>query len=57
MCMQGFRIAGNKGILLIIACQVFLMGGPEYARFVGIDSLQPVGTFLPGDKDYPGAWH
>jgi len=31
-----------------------LMGGPEYARYVGIDSLVPVGVYLPGDKDYPG---
>jgi light-harvesting complex II chlorophyll a/b binding protein 7 len=30
------------------------MGGPEYARYVGIDSLEPVGVYLPGDKDYPG---
>lgn len=30
------------------------MGGPEYARFVGIKSLQPVGVFLPGTQTYPG---
>ena len=29
------------------------MGGPEYARFVGIRSLEPVGVYLPGDKNYP----
>jgi light-harvesting complex II chlorophyll a/b binding protein 7 len=52
--MQGFRIAGNKGIWLIAACQIPLMAGPEYARYVGIDSLQPVGVFLPGDQVYPG---
>lgn len=32
------------------------MGGPEYARYVGIKSLEPVGVFLPGcpDTNYPG---
>mmetsp|Transcript_32044 Transcript_32044/g.76161 ORF Transcript_32044/g.76161 Transcript_32044/m.76161 type:complete len:107 (+) Transcript_32044:134-454(+) len=30
------------------------MGGPEYARYVGIRSLEPVGIFLPGTKNYPG---
>lgn len=32
------------------------MGGPEYARYVGIRSLEPVGVFLPGcpDANYPG---
>lgn len=32
------------------------MGGPEYARYVGIKSLEPVGVFLPGcpDSNYPG---
>lgn len=34
--------------------QVLLMGGPEYARWVGIESLQPVGVFLPGTQEYPG---
>lgn len=38
----------------IAACQLVLMGGPEYARFVGIKSLEPVGIYLPGDADYPG---
>lgn len=37
-----------------IAVQVALMGGPEYARYVGINSLQPVGVFLPGNQIYPG---
>lgn len=36
------------------AVQLVLMGGPEYARFVGIKSLQPVGVFLPGTQVYPG---
>lgn len=30
------------------------MGGPEYARYVGVDSLEPVGVPLPGEPDYPG---
>ena len=29
-------------------------GGPEYARQVGIRSLEPVGVFLPGTQSYPG---
>ena len=52
--LQGFRIAGDKGVLAIAACQLVLMGGPEYARRVGIESLEPVGIFLPGDVNYPG---
>jgi len=52
--LEGFRIAGDKGLFAIIACQLALMGGPEYARAVGIDSLEPVGIFLPGDLRYPG---
>ena len=53
--IEGFRIAGKQGIWLIGACQLVLMGGPEYARWVGIESLQPVGVFLPGTQSYPGA--
>jgi hypothetical protein len=30
------------------------MGGPEYARYVGIKGLEPVGVFLPGTQVYPG---
>lgn len=52
--IEGFRIAGKQGIWLIAACQLVLMGGPEYARYVGIKSLQPVGVFLPGVQSYPG---
>lgn len=50
----GFVIAGKQGIAVIAACQAVLMGGPEYARSVGIRSLEPVGVYLPGDKNYPG---
>jgi len=53
--IEGFRIAGKQGIWAIIACQLALMGGPEYARYVGIKSLEPVGLFLPGDTNYPGS--
>ena len=52
--ISGFRIAGGQGIAVIAACQLVLMGGPEYARQVGIKSLEPVGIYLPGDADYPG---
>ena len=50
----GFVIAGKQGVAVIAACQAVLMGGPEYARSVGIKSLEPVGVHLPGDKNYPG---
>ena len=52
--MSGFHIAGGSGIAIIAVCQLVLMGGPEYARKVGIESLVPVGVWLPGDADYPG---
>ncbi|QDZ22318.1 chlorophyll a-b binding protein [Chloropicon primus] len=52
--LQGFRIAGDKGVFAIGLCQLVLMGGPEYARRVGIESLEPVGIFLPGCINYPG---
>ena len=52
--IDGFHIAGGQGIAVIACCQLVLMGGPEYARYVGIDSLEPVGLPLPGDIDYPG---
>lgn len=52
--IKGFHIAGKQGIGVLVLCQLFLMGGPEYARQVGIRSLEPVGVFLPGDELYPG---
>eukprot|EP00191_Tetraselmis_sp_GSL018_P011844 CAMPEP_0177602236 /NCGR_PEP_ID=MMETSP0419_2-20121207/14745_1 /TAXON_ID=582737 /ORGANISM="Tetraselmis sp., Strain GSL018" /LENGTH=341 /DNA_ID=CAMNT_0019095675 /DNA_START=305 /DNA_END=1327 /DNA_ORIENTATION=- len=52
--IEGFRIAGKQGLVVIALCQAVLMGGPEYARYVGIRSLEPVGIFLPGTKNYPG---
>ena len=41
--IEGFHIAGASGIIGIAFCQAVLMGGPEYARYVGIESLEPVG--------------
>ena len=34
--------------------QVLLMFGPEYARSKGVGALEPLGLYLPGDKNYPG---
>ncbi len=28
--------------------------GPEYARYCGIEALEPLGIFLPGCINYPG---
>ncbi|KAK9819735.1 hypothetical protein WJX72_001743 [[Myrmecia] bisecta] len=52
--VAGLRVAGGQGILIIAVCQVLLMYGPEYARACGIDALEPLGIYLPGDKNYPG---
>ena len=52
--IEGFHIAGASGVIGIAFCQAVLMGGPEYARYVGIESLEPVGVYLPGDTNYPG---
>ena len=30
------------------------MYGPEYARSCGIEALEPIGLYLPGDTNYPG---
>eukprot|EP00898_Chlorokybus_atmophyticus_P006807 jgi/Chlat1/7127/Chrsp57S06809 len=52
--IEGLHIAGAQGVLIIAICQVFLMLGPEYARACGINALEPLGIYLPGDKNYPG---
>lgn len=52
--VQGLRIAGAQGVAVIAGCQLVLMGGPEWARAVGIKGLEPLGIFLPGDRNYPG---
>ncbi|CAN1166900.1 Chlorophyll a-b binding protein 7, chloroplastic [Linum perenne] len=31
-----------------------LQVGPEYARYCGIEALEPLGIYLPGDENYPG---
>ncbi|CAN6440713.1 unnamed protein product [Victoria cruziana] len=52
--IPGLRIAGGQGIIIIAICQALLMVGPEYARYCGIDALEPLGIYLPGDVNYPG---
>jgi len=52
--IAGLKIVGGQGVLIIAICQVLLMFGPEYARACGIEALEPLGIFLPGDKNYPG---
>ncbi|KAH7426710.1 hypothetical protein KP509_10G013700 [Ceratopteris richardii] len=54
--IPGLHIAGGQGILVIALCQFLLMVGPEYARFCGIEALEPLGIFLPGDINYPGGF-
>ena len=41
-------------IAIIAACQLVLMGGPDPVGHRRHRSLEPVGVYLPGDKDYPG---
>ncbi|KAL2610130.1 hypothetical protein R1flu_028703 [Riccia fluitans] len=52
--IPGLHVAGAQGVLVIAFCQVLLMVGPEYARYCGIEALEPLGIFLPGDINYPG---
>ncbi len=52
--VDGLHLAGGQGVLIIAIAQVLLMFGPEYARSCGIEALEPLGIFLPGDKTYPG---
>ncbi|XP_057248738.1 chlorophyll a-b binding protein 7, chloroplastic isoform X1 [Beta vulgaris subsp. vulgaris] len=52
--IPGLHLAGSQGIIVIAICQVLLMVGPEYARYCGIEALEPLGIFLPGDINYPG---
>jgi light-harvesting complex II chlorophyll a/b binding protein 7 len=54
--IAGLKVAGGQGVLIIALCQVLLMFGPEYARACGIEALEPLGIFFPGDKNYPGGW-
>ncbi|CAM6097854.1 unnamed protein product [Calypogeia fissa] len=52
--IPGLHVAGAQGVLVIAFCQVLLMVGPEYARYCGIEALEPLGIYLPGDINYPG---
>eukprot|EP00897_Mesotaenium_endlicherianum_P004464 jgi/Mesen1/4045/ME000213S03076 len=52
--VPGLHIAGAQGVLIIAVAQVLLMVGPEYARYCGIEALEPLGIYLPGDINYPG---
>lgn len=54
--IPGLHLAGSQGIVIIAICQVLLMVGPEYARYCGIEALEPLGIFLPGDINYPGGF-
>ncbi|XP_065872976.1 chlorophyll a-b binding protein 7, chloroplastic [Euphorbia lathyris] len=52
--IPGLHIAGSQGVIIIAICQALLMVGPEYARYCGIEALEPLGIYLPGDINYPG---
>ncbi|KAK2988169.1 hypothetical protein RJ640_020651 [Escallonia rubra] len=48
------HLAGRQGVFVIAIYQVLLIVGPEYARYCGIEALEPLGIYLPGDINYPG---
>ncbi|PIN04089.1 Photosystem II [Handroanthus impetiginosus] len=52
--IPGLHLAGSQGVVIIALCQALLMVGPEYARYCGIEALEPLGIYLPGDINYPG---
>lgn len=52
--IPGLHLAGSQAVIVIAICQVLLMVGPEYARYCGIEALEPLGIYLPGDVNYPG---
>ncbi|KAK8563367.1 hypothetical protein V6N13_007684 [Hibiscus sabdariffa] len=52
--IPGLHLAGGQGVIVIAICQGLLMVGPEYARYCGIEALEPLGIYLPGDINYPG---
>ncbi|KAK1406683.1 hypothetical protein QVD17_42208 [Tagetes erecta] len=52
--IPGLHVAGSQGIIVIAISQFLLMVGPEYARYCGIEALEPLGIYLPGDVNYPG---
>ncbi|KAL5707327.1 Chlorophyll a-b binding protein 7 [Ranunculus cassubicifolius] len=54
LSIPGLHIAGSQGVVVIAICQALLMVGPEYARYCGIEALEPLGIYLPGDTNHPG---
>ncbi|KAJ8747434.1 hypothetical protein K2173_007298 [Erythroxylum novogranatense] len=52
--IPGLHLAGSQAVIVIAFCQALLMVGPEYARYCGIEALEPLGIYLPGDINYPG---
>lgn len=44
------------GTNLLGAYHCWIACSPEYARACGIEALEPLGVYLPGDKNYPGGW-
>ncbi|KAF3650617.1 putative F-box/LRR-repeat protein-like [Capsicum annuum] len=52
--IPGLYFAGSQGVIVMAICQVFLMVGSEYARYCGIEALEPLEIYLPGDINYPG---
>ncbi|PIM99140.1 hypothetical protein CDL12_28369 [Handroanthus impetiginosus] len=52
--IPGLHLAGSQGVVIIAICQALLMVGPEYARYCGIEALEPLGIYLLGDINYPG---
>ncbi|KAL8109965.1 hypothetical protein AgCh_025899 [Apium graveolens] len=47
-------VAGNEENQKVIVEDVTIQVGPEYARYCGIEALEPLGIYLPGDINYPG---
>ncbi|CAM8885637.1 unnamed protein product [Rhodiola kirilowii] len=53
--IPGFTLLEAKESLSLPSakCSLWYVG-PEYARYCGIEALEPLGVFLPGDINYPG---
>lgn len=47
------RFARKFYLWILYRCWISQVG-PEYARYCGIDALEPLGIYLPGDVNYPG---
>ncbi|KAL2319165.1 hypothetical protein Fmac_033041 [Flemingia macrophylla] len=64
--IPGLHFAGSQGVVVIAVCQALLMlryvSGDMCsiydfrfaARYCGIEALEPLGIYLPGDINYPG---